>query len=153
VANQILTSDDVLERRLDVLGILQNFPLSSANFNQTSLVFTTGSIAYPAPSKRVYVAYLLVTITGGTPPVNTFVAVGSQVGNGLSSGDWVASLSLDPNLIGYSAPYVFSNGMGNPNTGNYNPKLYGRGVNFVVQNLGINATPCLATFTAVGWCS
>ena len=147
MAAQQLQPSDILQRRLDVLGVAQNVPLDSANTNKTYLIFNTGNIGYPAPSKRVYVAYVVIDFSAGAP------AAGVVAQFGLSGGlDWSGyGYSLDSATIGFTPPYTIS-----PTAAtfpNYNPPVYPSRLAFTVHITSIT-TPVLtlATFTAVGWC-
>lgn len=144
--NQFLQPSDVYQRRLDILGRAQNIDMSSASQNKVFSIFNTGDVGYPAPSKRVYVAYLVVEFSAGSPPQNTFVNVG--VNGGL---DWMgAGFDLWSGAMALNPPYVLSPTVLAINL--YNPPVYGPGLAFTVKNVSIN--PIVATtgtFTAVGW--
>lgn len=148
-----LIPDDLLQRRLDVLGIVQQVSLDAVNALQVTPIFTCGNIAFPASSgKKTVIAYVIVTTSDGIGPVlGTFMALGSN-----GSNDWIiAGGSSGYNLGQWTSsgiyPIILTPAL-TQTLGAQSMPVYPPGTVFTVQNNSI-VTPQVhtATFTAVGW--
>lgn len=145
--NQQLTPGDILQRRLDVLGISAPVSLSSAHFGQITAICQLGSIYYPTGANRIWVAYLIVIPSGTIPNQANFL-----FGCNATVDDWSTASSYNLGLFPFAAgaplvlpPYL------NVAEPLWNPPVYQKGAVFAIKNDSAAATSVSATFTAIGW--
>jgi hypothetical protein len=145
VANT-LTPDDLLQRRIDVLGTVQQVSVDTAFANTVTTIFVTGNVAFPASSKYTTILAVIVTSSNGQPfPAGTFVALGASGGH-----DWLGQATI--NLGSYTSyPVIIAPQLGQV-LGFATMPQYAPGTAFTVNNQSTTPTPGItATFQALGW--
>ena len=144
--------DDFRQRRIDVLGIVQGVSLDISTTGTQYPIFTTGSVAYPSPSRRTVV--LLVEIE--TQPANALLAPSTNILVGSLSGGIVLANFIQADLNVWSAagfPYIISQNVGVSLNMAALP-VWGAGVVFTFQNNSLASNPGVtAQVTAYGWSS